>query len=258
MRRFRNLSTAADAWSQGDFSEFVDDPSGDELGQFAQRLNHMAGQLQSLLDERQQVAVLKERNRMARELHDSAKQQAFAASAQLGAARALLERDPKAANDRLLEAESLMDEVRRELTGLIGELRPVVMDGQDLASTLREYASDWASQCNIELDLQVQGIQPLPPKAEQALFRIAQEALANVSRHSQAQRATVSLLQDSDAVTLTISDNGRGFDTSGSHTGIGLHSMRERAEVLGGTFTINSSPGEGTCVTVKYDTRRSP
>ena len=258
VRRFRNLSATADAWSQGDFSEFVDDPSGDELGQFAQRLNHMASQLQSLLDERQQVAVLQERNRMARELHDSAKQQAFAASAQLGAARALLEQDPKAANDRLMEAERLMDEVRRELTGLIGELRPLAMDGQDLAPMLRGYASDWASQCNIDLDLRVQDILPLPPEAEQALFRIAQEALANVSRHSQAQKATVSLVKDDATVTLTISDDGQGFDTGGSHTGIGLHSMRERAKVLGGTCTIDSSPGEGTCVTVEYNIRRSP
>jgi NarL family two-component system sensor histidine kinase LiaS len=257
VRRFRRLSAAADAWSQGDFSEFVDDPSGDELGQFAQRLNHMAGQLQSLLDERQQVAILQERNRMARELHDSAKQQAFAASAQLGAARALLEQDPKGAEDRLMEAERLMDEVRRELTGLIGELRPMAMDGQELAPILRAYASDWASQCNIELDLQVQDIHLLAPEAEQALFRIAQEALANVSRHSQAQRTTVALIQESDTVTLTISDDGQGFDTTAPHTGIGLHSMRERAKVLGGICTIKSAPGEGTSVTVIYNTRRS-
>ena len=191
-------------------------------------------------------------------LHDSAKQQAFAASAQLGAARALLEQDPKAANDRLMEAERLMDEVRRELTGLIGELRPLTMDGQDLAPMLRGYASDWASQCNIDLDLRVQDILPLPPEAEQALFRIAQEALANVSRHSQAQKATVSLVKDDATVTLTISDDGQGFDTGSSHTGIGLHSMRERAKVLGGTCTIDSSPGEGTCVTVEYNIRRSP
>jgi signal transduction histidine kinase len=256
VRRFRDLSTAADAWSRGDFSQFIDDPSGDELGQFAQRLNHMASQLQSLLEERQELAILEERNRMARELHDSAKQQAFAASAQLGATRALLERDPQAAGERLMEAERLMDEVRRELTGLIGELRPVAMEGQDLSSTLRDYGADWASQCSIELDMQVQDIQPLPPNVGQALFRIAQEALANVSRHSGSESSRLSLVQEGGTIILTIWDEGQGFDPDASHVGIGLHSMRERAEALGGRLTIDSAVGEGTVVRVEYETRR--
>ncbi len=85
------ISNATDAWSEGDFSKFIDDPTGDEISQFAQRLNNMAKQLQSLLRRRQEMAVSEERNRLARDLHDSAKQQALAASFQLGTALTLYE-----------------------------------------------------------------------------------------------------------------------------------------------------------------------
>ena len=84
--RFKRLSTTIDAWSEGDFSKFIDDATGDEISQFAQRLNNMAKQLQDLLHRRQDMAVSEERNRLARDLHDSAKQQALAASFQLGTA----------------------------------------------------------------------------------------------------------------------------------------------------------------------------
>ena len=144
VRRFRRLSSASEAWSQGDFSEFIEDPTGDEIGQLAHRLNRMAEQLQNLLTRRQAMAISEERNRLARDLHDSAKQQALAASFQLGTAITLFERDPQAAREHLTEADTLVDSVRKELTDLIHELRPPAMDGQDLAEILNEYAIEWA------------------------------------------------------------------------------------------------------------------
>jgi signal transduction histidine kinase len=138
VRRFRRLSSASEAWSRGDFSELIDDPAGDEIGQLAHRLNSMAEQLQNLLKRRQAMAISEERNRLARDLHDSAKQQALAASFQLGTAITLFERDPQSANKHLVEAESLVDSVRAELTDLIHELRPPAMNGRDLAETLNE------------------------------------------------------------------------------------------------------------------------
>jgi NarL family two-component system sensor histidine kinase LiaS len=96
-KRFKQLSTATDAWSEGDFSKFIDDNTGDEITKLAERLNSMAKQLQSLLRRRQEMAVSEERNRLARDLHDSAKQQALAASFELGTALTLYERDPQVA-----------------------------------------------------------------------------------------------------------------------------------------------------------------
>jgi NarL family two-component system sensor histidine kinase LiaS len=251
--RFSRLSDAADGWSQGDFAEFIHDSSGDELGQLARRMNRMAEQLQNLLDKRQEIAVLDERNRLARDLHDSVKQQAFAASAQLGAASALFEQDAETAKANLIEAERLVDEVRRELTGLIHQLRPVALTDGGLGAALREYAVEWQQQSSVQIDVQVHRERSLPLKIERALFRITQEALSNVARHSQARSAALSLIYEVGAVTLTISDDGQGFDTGSPQSGLGLRSMSERAEALEGALTIESALGQGTCISVRLE-----
>ncbi len=250
VRRFRRLSSASEAWSQGDFSEFIDDPTSDEIGQLAQRLNSMAEQLQNLLKRRQAMAISEERNRLARDLHDSAKQQALAASFQLGTAITLFERDPQGARKHLMEADTLVDSVRKELTDLILELRPPAADGRDLAETLNEYAIEWAHQNEIGIDVSVHGYHELPLEMTQTLYRIMQEALANVARHSSASSAIVNLSYGTDSVTLTVTDDGCGFDTNQQHDGLGLYSMRERAESLDGDFTIESSPDQGATVSV--------
>lgn len=150
----------------------------------------------------------------------------------------------------LEEAERLVDEVRRELTDLIHQLRPVALEGVGLAAALREYADDWEQQNGIALCVRVQDERTLPLQVEQALFRIAQEALANVSRHSQADTVELSLVYGASSVTLTISDDGRGFDPYQPQGGLGLRSMRERSESLGGTLSMDSVPGQGTRVSV--------
>ena len=248
--RLQHASDVADAWSQGDFSEFIDDPVSDEIGQLSQRLNRMAEQLKDLLKRRQEMAVSEERNRLARDLHDSAKQQALAASFQLGTAITLFDREPDTAKNHLIEADHLVNSVRVELTDLIHELRPPTMNGQDFAVTLNDYAIEWAHQSGIEVNVDVQGNNGLSLEAKQTLFRILQEALANVARHSAAQSVDVSLSYGVDAVSLTITDDGCGFDTRTQHGGMGLSSMRERAETLSGDLTVESEPGEGTRITV--------
>jgi signal transduction histidine kinase len=247
--RFNRLWRATEAWSQGDFSRFVRDRSGDEISQLAGRLNTMAVQLKDLLEKRQQLAITEERNRLARDLHDSAKQQALAASFQLGTALTLLETDPQAAKKHLLEAEELVDSVRVELSDLIRELRPPT-EQRDLTELITECVREWTHQNNIKADVTLDQEPSLPPDVEQTLYRILQEALANVARHSQATAAAVGLSHDAAALTLTITDNGTGFDPGAPHPGIGLHSMRERAESIGGRLAIESQPGLGTVVTV--------
>jgi NarL family two-component system sensor histidine kinase LiaS len=250
VKRFQRVSSASEAWSRGDFSEFIEDSAGDEISQLAHRLNRMAEQLQDLLTRRQEMAISEERNRLARDLHDSAKQQALAASFQLGTAITLFEREPQAAREHLTEADALVDEVRKELTDLIHELRPQTMDGQNLADVLREYAVDWAHRSGIEIEVDVQEQGLLPLESEQTLYRIAQEALANVARHSAAKHVDLLLSDEAGVVTMEIADDGCGFDPRAEHAGMGLVSMRERAQALNGDVVIESEPGRGTHISV--------
>ncbi|MGD9099874.1 MAG: histidine kinase, partial [Anaerolineae bacterium] len=258
VQRFDRLAEATLAWSRGDFSVSVSDPAGDELGQLAQRLNHMAQQLEQLLSTRRELAAVEERNRLARELHDSVKQQAFAAAAQISAAKMLLERDPAAAEAHVEQVERLIYDLRQELTTLIQELRPAALEGKGLASALREYAADWSGQNEIELEVRVQGERSLSLDVEQAVFRIVQEALANVARHSEASSAEIGLIYTKLAISCTVSDDGLGFDPHQEHAGFGLRSMQERASALGGALTVESASGAGTRISLTVPLGESP
>jgi two-component system, NarL family, sensor histidine kinase LiaS len=169
----------------------------------------------------------------------------------VGAAKALLPDKPVAAAVQLQEAETLSRQAQRELTTLIQELRPAALGDQGLAAALRAYAADWSRQNGIPVDFKTQGERPLPLPIEQALFRVGQEALANVARHSQATQAHLRLDWEKTAVTLTIADNGRGFDNQAKSSGFGLQGMRERLIALGGRLEVISRPGQG--VTIKAE-----
>ncbi len=246
-RRLKGLSAAADQWSRGDFSACTDDASEDELGQTTRQLNAMAEQLQHLLQARQKLATLEERNRLARDLHDSVKQQVFAVSMQVGATKFLLRRNIDAAEVRLLETEKLVHQAQQELTSLIRELRPVALEGKGLVAALRELAIQWTQQTDIVANVRVEDIQTLSLTVEEALFRVVQEALANVARHSKATLVHILLTTTDDTVTLSVADNGQGFDTTHhGHLGVGLLSMQERMRALGGDAQIESTSGKGT------------
>ena len=204
----------------------------------------------------QDLAVAEERNRLARELHDSVKQQVFATIMQLGAARVLLERDPAAARVHLIEAEQLAQQSGAELSLLIHELRPVALGDKGLAAAIQAYAADWSRQSKIEADVHARGAGALGPAAEHALVRVTQEALANVARHSHASAVIVDLELASGAATLTIADNGRGFDLGAASHGVGLDSMRERLEALGGRLSVTSKPGAGTTIEAHWEVAR--
>jgi NarL family two-component system sensor histidine kinase LiaS len=250
-RRLAALSAAADSWSEGNFTPLPPERGADEISVLGQRLRRMAERLQTLLQTQQQLAALEERNRLARDLHDTVKQQSFATLMQVRAARNMLESDPAAAQQRLAEAEELIKTSQQELGRLITELRPAELEGQGLAGALRDLASSWASRSHILATCQVQSERRLPLDAEQALYRVAQEALANVARHSRASAATVRLTYEPERVLLVISDNGIGFDpaVAAAATGFGLQSMQQRLAALGGQLTLVSAPGSGATLT---------
>ena len=250
-RRLQHMTEAAHAWSVGDFQVHVSDHSSDELGQLAQDLNRMALQVQNLLDARQQLAQLQERQRVARDLHDSVKQQAFALTLLIGAAQARLPADPTAAQGQLYKASDLADQIRQELTAILQQLRPVALIGQGLQAALHDYIRQWSQQTGMACEFQVSSLPAgseapaLRPEIEEALFRVAQESLANVARHSQASQALIRLEQEANQICLYVSDNGRGFITEqATDGGHGLANMCARVEAYGGTFHISSGSGE--------------
>ncbi|MBN2387572.1 MAG: GAF domain-containing protein [Anaerolineales bacterium] len=199
-----------------------------------------------LFEQAKELAVLEERNRLARDLHDSAKQKAFAALAQLGTANGVLKADAQAASSHLTEAENLVYEVIEELTFLIQEMYPMALAEKGLANTLREYIYEWENRNEATVDLRIEDERRVALEIEQALYRVVQEALANVSRHSQANRVEILLEYQDRSINVTITDNGRGFETCNKQNGMGLRSIRERVESIHGTFSIESQPGQGT------------
>jgi ligand-binding sensor domain-containing protein/signal transduction histidine kinase len=203
-----------------------------------------------LFEQTKELAVVEERNRVARDLHDSAKQKAFAALAQLGAANGILKTDPSAAWSHLGEAENLVYEVIQELTFLIQEMYPMALKEKGLATTLREYIFEWENRNGVMINLLIENPQRMTLEVEQAIYRMIQEALANVARHSHADQVSVSLVYHADKVEVAVEDNGLGFDAHRKPNGMGLRTIRERAESIGGQACIQSEPGKGTKVII--------
>jgi two-component system, NarL family, sensor histidine kinase LiaS len=246
-RRLSALTAAADAWSEGNFHHQPQDRSRDEIGYLGLRMRHMAERIQSLVQTQQELAMMDERNRLARELHDTVKQEVFATLMQVRAAKNLMERDSHEARKHLEEAESLIKNSQQELGLMITELRPAALEGQGLPAALQTYLTTWSQHALIPSTLQVQNQRTLPLEVEQALYRVAQEALANVARHSRASAANLRLVYEPTRVCLTISDNGVGFDSRAAHkAGFGLRSMQERVSALSGKLEVHSSPEDGT------------
>lgn len=199
-----------------------------------------------LFEQTKDLAVMEERNRLARDLHDSAKQKAFAALAQLGTANGIIKTKPEDVIPHLSEAETLVYEVIQELTFLIQEIYPIALQEKGLATTLREYVFEWENRNDAVVNLTIQNERSLALDVEQAVYRFIQEALANVSRHSKAQRVDISLVYNPESLQVIIADDGHGFDMNQKAKGMGFRSMRERISSIRGTVQIQSAPGQGT------------
>ena len=209
----------------------------------------MAADFENLLQTRQELATLEARNRFARDLHDSVKQQVFATSMQIATARALIAKKPENAEEHLEQAHELVRQAQKELNVLIHEMRPAALEGKGLPQALREYAAGWSKRAEVPVEVHVRGERVVPLEVEQALFRVAQEALANVAKHSGAAEAELDLVYTNENVKLRVADDGRGFDPAKNpDEGFGLRSMRDRLTKLGGNVNVESEPGTGTTI----------
>jgi signal transduction histidine kinase len=197
-----------------------------------------------------------ERQRVARELHDETGQALTAIGMGLRGVATTLRQDVDLAGQNLRQLESLVDNALDELQRLIADLRPSHLDDLGLAAALRWWTGAVQERTGLRIKVETIGSErPLPAHARTALFRVAQEALTNVVKHSQATSVRVELCFDDTAVMVLVEDDGCGFNVparlaNGERRSWGLIGMRERAFLLGGDFELYSCPGEGTRVRV--------
>ena len=204
-----------------------------------------------LQEQARELSVVAERNRLALELHDAVSQKLFGLVLSAEAATMLVERDPAAARDQVERLQILAREALDELRSLVFELRPPDLEKDGLCGALRKHVEllSRAGESEIELSLD-DAVSPAPARGLEVL-RIAQEAIQNALKHAQAERVAVRLRDRDGRLLLEVEDDGAGFDpnTAGIRSRrLGLTSMEERAERLGGTLEVVSTPGAGTTV----------
>ena len=268
-RRLQRTIEISRAWLRGNLALRIADPNADDLGLLTEQLDLLAEHLEQdeqdleelrerntrLTDQVRALAVVEERNRLARELHDSVKQHLFSLAMTASAIRTHFDALPDVP-DELAEmvhtVETNAQTAQREMTHLIEDLRSGSLEEQGLAAALNDYTLLLGAREHLLVYLDVQGDDTLlPPSVAEALYRVAQEALHNVVRHARATRVDVQLRCIPEQVALTIHDNGSGFDTSQARRGLGLANMQERMMAIDGQVAVESQPGTGTTVVAK-------
>ncbi|WP_431985301.1 GAF domain-containing sensor histidine kinase [Streptomyces qinglanensis] len=207
-----------------------------------------------LYERSRELTIAEERTRIGHELHDAVAQKLFSLRLTAQAATALVDRDPARAKAELHEVARLSGEAADELRAAVVELRPAALDEDGLVATLRTQAQVLDRAHSAQVDFVCEGVRALPAAQEEALLRVAQEALHNALRHADAEHVRVTLVRRGPSAVLTVTDDGKGFDpdavrSAGRH--LGLVSMRDRASGVGGTLTVRSEPGKGTAVALE-------
>jgi signal transduction histidine kinase len=208
-----------------------------------------------LYDRSRELAILEERTRLARELHDSVTQSLFSVHCQAGAVATYLDRDLARSKRELDELRRTAHDALQGMRELIFDLRPVSLKAAGLAAALRDQVEQQRTTGGPELLFEESGNCSLPLRVEEHLLHIAQEALRNAIKHARAQRIMVSLIVEPDWVDLCVADDGQGFDPQSlaaeERRSFGLIGLRERAKLLKGSLDVLSKPGEGTKVRVR-------
>ncbi len=208
-----------------------------------------------LYEQARYFAALEERQKLARELHDSVSQALYGIVLGARTARTLLDRDPAQAAQPLDYILSLSEAGLAEMRALIFELRPESLQTEGLVAALGKLVNALGARHQLEVRLEAGDEPDVSIEVKESLYRIAQEAMNNIAKHAQAQHASLQLKVGNDELTLEISDDGVGFDTSQQFPGhLGMHTMRERAEKAGGTIAIESVPDAGTRIQVTIPT----
>jgi NarL family two-component system sensor histidine kinase LiaS len=268
--RLARILESSRLWLRGNLSRRIADSARDDLGRLAGQLDSLAGHLEKderdltelrerntrLADQVRLLAVVEERNRLARELHDGVKQHLFSVAMTASAIRARLDELkssgaslPPDLAEMAAEVEGTARAAQREMAHLIEDLRPVTIQDQGLAAALNHYSLLFGAREHLLVYVDVQGEdRSLPPSVAESLYRVAQEALHNIARHARATRVDLTLRCLPEQASLVVRDNGIGFDAGQPARGLGLSNMRERMLALGGSLKIESHPGEGATI----------
>lgn len=255
VRRIHRLATATKKFADGNYVQEVPVSGNDEVGQLEAQFNWMAEQLKENIAKQQELAEqnarLAERDRISRELHDALSQDLFSLHMLAGGLQAAIsEESPLYPPVTTLKQST--QTIIHEMRALLLELRPTQLEQLGLPAALEDLAAAYRARLDIEVTTQIQAVS-LSPRIEHAILRIAQEALSNAARHADATVVTLTLLPEEETITLTIVDNGQGFEPNlsekGQH-GMGLFTMQERVQELHGTFELKSAPGQGTHIRI--------
>ncbi|RPJ75426.1 MAG: sensor histidine kinase, partial [Acidobacteria bacterium] len=238
-------------WSTGDGHR-----AGESLGftKLFSASRPSTARLRSAYEERiREAAGQEERHRLARELHDSIKQQLFAMQTAAATAQARFDGDPEGAKEALERLRESGREAMSEMEAMLDSLRATPLSNAGLVEALKKQgeALQFRTGARVEFEFgPLPADEALVPGSQQVIFRVAQEALANVGRHARAKRVRLALRSEAGRVLLRIEDDGAGFSTSAPAAGMGLANMRERAHSVDGTLVVNSRPDSGTTVTL--------
>ncbi len=255
--------------ARGDYRARVETGPEDEVGWLEEQLNHMADQLESAVaslrdlaeqnrrlgEEAGRGAVLEERMRLARDLHDTVNQQLFVLAMRTAALKNRLQKAGVGDESLAPEMEKLEEMARQahsQIRELILQVRPVTLESEGLGVALEEYVNNVAESEGWKVDARIDhNVRPAGTVSE-SLFRIAQETLNNISKHAAAKEIAVYLDRAGGNIKMEIGDDGAGFDPAKAvrPTAVGLSGIRERAKAVGGRLEINSAPGEGTRIII--------
>lgn len=260
VQQFKQIAIALHTLTQGRKTAPLEAHSGDFLAPVIQPLNALIHERADMLAMRgrlfeqiSEAAAQEERNRLARDLHDSIKQQVFSMSISAAAAHAHLDSNPSAARAALADVKQSAQEAMVEMRALLQQLSPAPLEKSGLVQALREQCEALAYRTGAKVVTHFGNLPDdtqLPVGTQETLFRIAQEALSNIARHARAQTVTLSLGEEEKALVLQIVDNGQGFDMHAPPSGMGLSNIRARVASLSGQIGLSSQQGEGTTILI--------
>lgn len=251
-KQLQKMNEITESWRQGDFQKKISLPNDDVLMRHSEHLNNMARDLEMYLNLKQNLAISDERNRLARELHDTVKQKLFALGLQLATIKtksAAME----FAGEHILEAEAITREAQHDLMEIITQLHPTEGNNTSFFEHIVMIAEDFKRRFGISIELKYAELLQCNAYTEHHILRIIQESLINAVRHGKASKIVIASERNDDTITLTITDNGVGFMTAQKTGGLGLVSMHERVQELpDGTLDIQSTVGVGSQITLSW------
>jgi two-component system, NarL family, sensor histidine kinase LiaS len=264
-RRLEKIRGFMAVLSRGHLGQRLEVEPGDELSPMEEELNDLAGKIEKQVSSLQRLAeyneamqgqvrtaaVLQERQRLARDLHDAVSQHLFALNMLAAATLRRFEADSGQTREHLEEMAGMAARAQGEMRALLLHLHPVQLSEDPLHVGVAHLARDLEGKTNLRFQLELEPLD-ISRGIENQLFRVIQEALANILRHAGATRVRITLFRKDRDLFLNISDNGRGFDPrDNQRAGYGLKSMQERCEEIGGTFSLTSREGQGTHISLR-------